>query len=148
MEKAPLTIADIAYIAGFFDADGCATCKQKKTKRPDRGGKVYNQWYIRCEISVTDKDVIAWIHETLGFGWSKEKIYKKRPAHYKRQWRWSCGYRDALTFAKLIWPYAQIKLHKIEQIIDHYEPRAQELGDNVVDLETERQIRQPDGQRF
>ena len=43
--------------------------------------------------------------------------------------------RDALTFAKLrIWPYTHVKLHKIEQIIDHYEPRAQELGDNIVDL--------------
>ena len=60
---------------------------------------------------------------------------------YKKQWRWACGYRDALLFAKIVWPYAQVKLHKLEQIIDHYEPRAQELGDNVVDLETERQIR-------
>jgi len=139
-----MEISEAAYIAGLFDGEGCVTCKQKKTKRPDRGGKVYNQWYIRCEMVLTDKDVITGIHETLGFGWSAEKKYKiKRPSHYKRQWRWSCGYRDALQFAKLMWPYAQIKLHKLEQIIDHYEPRAQELGDNVVDLETERQIRQP-----
>jgi len=141
MEKLPLTIAEIAYIAGLFDGEGCVTCKQKPTKRPDRGGKIYNQWYIRCEISMADKAVIEWIHETLGFGWSREKIYKKRPAHHKKQWRWCCGYRDALTFAKLIWPHTQVKLNKIEQIIDHYEPRAQELGDNVVDLETERQMR-------
>ena len=138
-----MEISEIAYIAGLFDADGCVTCKQKKTKRADRGGKIYNQWYIRCEISMTNKDSIAWIQETLGFGWSREKIYKKQPTHYKRQWRWCCGYRDALIFAKLIWPFAQVKLHGIEQIIDHYEPRAQELGDNIVDLETERQIRQP-----
>ena len=136
-----MNINDAAYIAGLFDGEGCVTCKQKPTKRHDRDGKVYNQWYIRCEISMTDKDSIAWIHETLGFGWSREKIYKKRPKHYKRQWRWCCGYRDALKFAKILWPYAQVKLHKLEQIIDHYEPRAQELGDNVVDLETERHIR-------
>ena len=141
MEKVPLTIADIAYIAGLFDGEGCVACKKKPTKRNDRGGKVYNQWYIRCEISMTDKNIIEWLHETLGFGWSREKIYKKRPPHHKRQWRWCCGYRDALVFAKLIWPYTQVKLNKIEQIIDHYEPRAQELGDNVVDLETERHIR-------
>ena len=55
----------------------------------------------------------------------------------------TCGYRDALSVAKLMWPYAQVKLHKIEQIIDHYEPQAQELGDNIVDLATEREIRQP-----
>ena len=132
---------EAAYIAGLFDGEGCVTCKQKPTKRKDRGGKVYKQWYIRCEISMTDKEIISWLHETLGFGWSGEKIYKKRPKHYKRQWRWSCGYRDALKFAKILWPYAQVKLHKLEQIIDHYEPRAQELGDNIIDLETERAIR-------
>ena len=130
-----MEISNAAYIAGLFDGEGCVTCKKKPTKRPDRGGKIYNQWYIRCEITMTDKEVIEWLHETLGFGWSREKKYSKSPKHYKRQWRWSCGYRDALTFAKLLWPYTQVKLHKLEQIIDHYEPRAQELGDNVVDLE-------------
>ena len=132
---------EAAYIAGLFDGEGCVTCKQKPTKRADRKGKVYKQWYIRCEISMTDKEVISTLHETLGFGWSGEKKYTKRPKHYKRQWRWSCGYRDALKFAKILWPYAQVKLHKLEQIIDHYEPRAQELGDNIVDLETERAVR-------
>jgi len=121
---ADLTQTDIAYIAGFFDADGCATCKQKKTKRKDRGGKVYNQWYIRCEISVTDKEVIAWIHETLGFGWSKEKIYKiKRPAHYKRQWRWRTAHRDALRVAKMIYPYSKTKSPHLLKIIHHYRQR-------------------------
>ena len=134
-----MEIAEAAYIAGLFDGEGCVTCKQKPTKRSDRGGKVYNQWYIRCEIALTDKDVITGIHETLGFGWSNEKKNKGTPK--KQWWRWACGHRDALKFAKLMWPYAQVKLHKLEQIIDHYEPRAQELGDNVVDLETERQIR-------
>ena len=136
-----MQISEIAYIAGLFDGEGCITCKKKPTKRPDRKGKVYNQWYIRCEISMTDKEVISWLHKTLGFGWSAEKRYSKRPKNYKRQWRWCCGYRDALTFAKLIWPYAQVKLHKIEQIIDHYEPNTQNLDDNVVDLALERERR-------
>ena len=127
-----MNINDAAYIAGLFDGEGCVTCKQKKTKRADRGGKIYNQWYIRCEISMTDKAVIDWLHETLGFGWSAEKRYNNKPK-YKKQWRWCCGYRDALTFAKLVWPFAQVKLHKLEQIIDHYNP---EVGHkNVVSLE-------------
>ena len=134
-----MEISEAAYIAGLFDGEGCVTCKQRPTKRKDRGGKIYNQWYIRCEIALTDKDVITGIHETLGFGWSNEKKNKGTPK--KQWWRWACGHQDALQFAKLMWPYAQIKLHKLEQIIDHYEPRAQELGDNVVDLETERIIR-------
>ena len=134
-----MNVSETAYIAGLFDVSGHVACYKKQTKHKDRGDKVYNQWYIRCEIAMTDKDVITGIHETLGFGWSSEKKNKGTPK--KRWWRWACGHRDALTFAKLMWPYTQVQLHKLESIIDHYEPRAQELGDNVVDLETEREYR-------
>ena len=50
-----MNISDAAYIAGLFDGEGCVTCKQVKRKRKDRGDKIYNQWYIRCEIAMTDK---------------------------------------------------------------------------------------------
>ena len=127
---------NIGYIAGLFDTQGCATCKQKKIKRKDRGGKIYNQWYIRCEITLSNKATIEWIHEVLGFGWCAEKRYNNKPK-YKKQWRWCCGYRDALLFAKIIWPYTQIKLHQIENIIDHYEASKPD-GKNVIDLESYR----------
>ena len=90
---------------------------------------------------MTDKEVIKWCHDLFGCGAFNERKVKKG---YKRQWRWRVSHRDALYVAKILWPHAKTKLHKIEQIIDHYEPRAQELGDNVVDLETERQIRRFD----
>ena len=134
-----MKISDIAYIAGLFDGEGCVSYKQYNRQR-EHNKKPYPTWQIRVEIAMTDKAVIEWLHETLGFGWSAEKKYHTKPK-YKRQWRWCCGYRDALIFAKLLWPFAQVKLHKLEQIINHYEPRAQELGDNVVDLENERIIR-------
>ena len=126
----------IAYIAGLFDGEGCVTCKRKPTKRKDRGGKIYNQWYIRCEIAMTDRAVIEWIHEVLGFGWCGEKRYNNKPK-YKKQWRWCCGYRDALLFAKIIWPHIQVKLHQIENIIDHYEAIKPDRK-NVIDLDSYR----------
>ena len=82
--------------------------------------------------------IIKWCHDLFQCGYFAER--KVKPG-YKRQWRWRCAHRDALKVAKIIWPYAQVKLHKLEQLIDHYEPRIQEPGDNVVDLETEREIR-------
>jgi hypothetical protein len=130
----------IAYIAGLFDGEGCVTCKKVKTKRKNRPKEFYNQWYIRCEISMTDKHIIQWIHETLGFGWSKEKKYTKKPTHYKRQWRWCCGYRDALIFAKMIWPYVQVKVHAIENIIDHYDALKPDRK-NIVDLNLYKQTK-------
>ena len=40
-----------------------------------------------------------------------------------------------------MWPYAQVNLHKLEQIIDHYEPNLQHIGDNVISLDIERELR-------
>jgi len=134
-----MNISDAAYIAGLFDGEGCVTYKQQMKKRGNK--KAYPTWNIRMEINMTDKDVIRWVHETLKVGTFGEKPPGKGQLGRKMQYRWRCGFRDALYVCKLLWPYAQVKLHKIEQIIDHYEPRAQELGDNIVDLETERQIR-------
>ena len=31
-EKTPLTIAEVAYIAGLFDGEGSVACKKKPTK--------------------------------------------------------------------------------------------------------------------
>ena len=134
-----MEISEAAYVAGLFDGEGSVYIKkmdQIKHKRP--GKPVHKVWIIRMEMAMTDKDTIKWCHELFGCGHFGERKVKKG---YKRQWRWRVSHRDALYVAKILWPYAKTKLHKIEQIIDHYEPRAQELGDNVVDLETEREIR-------
>ena len=76
------------------------------------------------EMSMTDESVIRWVHEVLGVGTVRVNIKNKSPSskpHWKDQWRWRCGFREALYVAKLLWPHAQTKLHKLEQIIDHYD---------------------------
>ena len=134
-----MEISNAAYIAGLFDGEGCVTYKRQMKKRGNK--KAYPTWNIRMEVNMTDKSVIQWIHETLKVRTFGEKPPGKGQLGRKMQYRWRCGFRDALYVCKLLWPYAIVKLHKLEQIIDHYEPRAQELGDNIVDLETEREIR-------
>jgi len=128
---------EIPYIAGLFDADGNVTYKKYPKKRKGTN-KAYMTWNIRLELSMTDKDVIELVHETLMVGTVHEKPPGKNQLGRKMQYRWRCGYRDALYVCKLLWPHIIIKLHKIEQIIDHYEPDIQELGDNVVELDTYR----------
>jgi hypothetical protein len=76
---------------------------------------------------MADKNVMELIHETLKCG-ELRKI--------KNQWRWRCRNQDCLHVAKALWPHVLIKLHKIEQIIDHYDPHMQDLDDNVVELDT------------
>tara|TARA_R100000656_G_scaffold119520_1_gene93414 strand:+ start:118 stop:573 length:456 start_codon:yes stop_codon:yes gene_type:complete len=138
---------DAAYIAGLFDGEGSLQYKkgwEKKKKHTGKGYRKTNAWRINMEIAMTDESVIRWVHETLKVGSVVKRNVKglnKAGKKYKTQWRWRCSFRDALYVCKILWPFAQVKMHKIEQIIDHYEPRAQELGDNVVDLATEREVR-------
>ena len=124
---------DIAYIAGIFDGEGSLTYKKYKERRK-KGNKVnyYDCWRIAMEISMTDKNTIELIHETLMCGTVRPK---KVPKGMKPQWRWRCTFRDCLYVCKKLWPFAIVKLHKIEQVIDHYEPEIQELNDNVVELD-------------
>ena len=134
-----MEISDAAYAAGLFDGEGSVYYKKMKQQKHKRPGKpIHNVWVIRMEIAMTDKDTIKWCHELFGCGHFGERKVQKG---YKRQWRWRVSHRDALYVAKILWPFSQVKLHKLEQIIDHYEPRVEELGDNVVDLASERIIR-------
>ena len=134
-----ISITDIAFIAGLFDGEGSVTCKQyldsKRKARPKR----YKVWRIVLEMSMTDEEVIRWTHETLGCGSVNLNVKNKSPSskpHYKDQWRWRCTHRDAYQVAKLFWPFAHVKLHKLEQVIDHYEPEYKDP--KVVSLDTYR----------
>ena len=132
-------LADHAYIAGLFDGEGCIQYKQYwDTKRKDRPRR-YKTWRISMEMSMTDEMVIRWVHDILKVGTVNLNVKNKSPSakpHWKNQWRWRCSHRDAYQVAKLIWPFAQVKLHKLEQIIDHYEPEYKDP--NVVSLEAYR----------
>jgi hypothetical protein len=112
-----LTENDKAYIAGLFDGEGSVDYTQRWEKRTK--GRRYKVWRIIMDIAMTDELVIRWVHEILGVGSVMEKPPRK--PHYKKQWRWRCSFREALYVAKLLWPHAQTKLHKLEQIIDHYD---------------------------
>ena len=118
---------DAAYIAGLFDGEGCVQYKQyieTKKKHKGPGTRKTKVWRINLEMSMTDESVIRWVHEKLGVGTVNVNIKNKSPSskpHWKKQWRWRCTHRDAHYVAKLIWPYIQVKIHKIEQILDHYD---------------------------
>ena len=109
----------------------------KSTKKKKKSG-TYNCWRINMEIAMTDQNVIELVHETLMVGTVRPK---KVPKGMKPQWRWRCTFRDCLDVCKKLWPHAIVKLHDIEKVIDHYEPDLQGLGDNLVDLELEREKR-------
>jgi|TARA_R110000796_G_scaffold24394_14_gene69581 hypothetical protein len=117
---------DLAYAAGVFDGEGCVSFRKRLEHRKGKK-KAYEYWLIRCEMSMTDYHVMKWFHNLVKVGTLTKRLPTKSWVGKKTQWRWRCSHRDALIFSKLIWPWAQVKAEKIEQIINHYDEK-----DNVV----------------
>tara|TARA_R110002096_G_scaffold177497_2_gene354025 strand:- start:250 stop:669 length:420 start_codon:yes stop_codon:yes gene_type:complete len=133
--KKEVNVVDAGYIAGLFDGEGSVDFAKRKEKR----GNVQS---ILMRIEMTDEDVLRWVHETLGVGTVRKRNRSpSRKAHWKDAWVYSIRFRDALHVCKILWPHIKVKLHKIEQIIDHYEPDLQGLNDNIVDFAMERELR-------
>ena len=132
---------DAAYIAGLFDADGCATykkylCADKRYKDEEGKPKKYWMWNIDLEISMTNQSIIRWVHEVLGVGHVRKKPPHKTSMGKKMQYRWRCSHRDAYKVCCMMFPYAHVKLPKIQKIIDHYNGKI--FDGKVVDLESYR----------
>lgn len=123
-----LNDVDAAYIAGLFDGEGSITYKQYMRKR--KGKKAYPTWNIQMEISMTEYSIMVWILETLGCGSVNKRPPHKTSMGKKMQYRWRCGYRDAYYVCKVLWPYAHVKLPKMQKIIEHY--AKQKLNENNV----------------
>ena len=136
---------DIAYIAGLFDGEGSIHYRrgpEKKKKHNGEGHRISNSMRISMEITMTDHSVLIWVHEVLGVGTltpKKVKGRRKDGTKYLNQYRWRCTFRDAYQVCLLIWPFAHVKLPKIQQIIEHYASEKIMEG-NVVDLKRYREV--------
>ena len=139
---------NIAYIAGLFDGEGSLQCKkgwEKKKKHTGEGYRQTNAWRISMEIAMTDELVIRWVHEILKVGSVIRRNVKglnKAGKKYKTQWRWRCSYREAYYVCCLIYPYAHVKLDKVQQIIDHYSSSFIKKNAKVVNLKEYKEARE------
>tara|TARA_R100001443_G_scaffold41493_1_gene54921 strand:- start:370 stop:816 length:447 start_codon:yes stop_codon:yes gene_type:complete len=135
-----ISAAEVGYIAGLFDGEGSLHIRRglekKKKHRGKPGYRMSNSMRISMEIAMTDEYVIRWVHEILGVGTVIRRDVKgltKTGKKFKTQWRWRCTFRDCYYVCKLLWADAKVKLHKIEQVIDHYEPEYI-MNEKVVSL--------------
>ena len=140
-----ISVAEVGYIAGLFDGEGSLRIRRgmekKKKHRGKPGYRMSNSMRISMEIAMTDEFVIRWVHEILGVGTVIRRDVKgltKTGKKFKTQWRWRCTFRDCYYVCKLLWADAKVKLHKIEQVIDHYEPEYI-MNEKVVSLHEYRQ---------
>ena len=136
---------DIAYIAGLFDGEGSIYYAKRKEKKKAHNGKGYRysmSQRISMEITMTDQSVLVWVHEVLGCGTLRPKKVKgtrKDGTKYLPQWKWRATFRDAYYVCCLIWPWAHVKLPKIQKIIEHYTHQA--LDNKIISLEEYREVK-------
>jgi len=134
--KKMIAETDRAYIAGLFDGEGSIYYAKRTEKKKKHNGKGYRtsmSQRISMEITMTDESVIRWVHEVLGRGTVVRKPRKglrKDGTKYLMQWKWRCTFRDAYYVCRMLWPWAHVKMPKIQQVIDHYNINK----DNIVDL--------------
>ena len=139
-----ITNEQAAYIAGLFDGEGSiyfAKRPEKKKKHKGPGYRTSISQRISMEVTMTDQSVIRWIHEVLGVGTVVKKPRKglrKDGTKYLMQYRWRCTFRDAYYVCCLIWPWAHVKLPKIQKIIEHY--TKQSLDNKIISLDEYREV--------
>ena len=104
----------VEYLAGLFDADGCASSYVQRNKKSNKTVQVHS-----CEISMTNKEVVFWLKDFLGFGNIHYRA-KVGGMGKKPQWRYRASHRLALKFANKILPHSIVKRKKLQEIIDHY----------------------------
>ena len=104
----------VEYLAGLFDADGCASSYLQRNKKSNKTVQVHS-----CEISMTNKEVIYWVKNFLGFGNIHYRA-KVGGMGKKPQWRYRASHRLALKFANKILPHSIVKKKKLQDIVNHY----------------------------
>ena len=99
------TEAELAYMAGIFDGEGCIRINRDNLPQY-RGGKRYE---LRVSITSTDEWLCKYFRENWG-GYIHCEIKPFR----KSFWRWALVARQSMLFLEALLPYLHIKLAQAE----------------------------------
>ena len=130
---------DVAYIAGLFDGEGSIDFKRRYENRKGRRGKRYltNAMNITMRIEMTHESILRWIKEKLEVGTVRKR--NRSPSikkHWKDRWTYTLRCRQAYYVCCLIWPYAHVKMAKIQKIIDHYSEKDKIImNDKIINMQ-------------
>lgn len=110
---------DIAYLAGFIDADGTISVARRK-----RRIGYYHEPYV--SIANCDRPVLEWFRELIGKGTISNKYKSNQNHNWRDQYDIKWRNDDALYVSGLCYPYLHIKKDRAELLIEKwklYTPR-------------------------
>lgn len=101
---------DLAYIAGFFDGEGCIHLNRVKRQN----------LYLRVVVVQTNEWIIQWLKYSFG-----GQVYKmlREKDHHKQRWQWHLYGNQSLEFLKAIRPYLILKRTEAELAIKFQQNR-------------------------
>lgn len=114
-----MTETDKAYIAGFFDGEGCVgyynAIKSNKKCNP--------AYHASVSISNTDPRVIRWIGDIVGVG--RYNIIRFKDGKRRVAYQWQLGKRsDVIAFLVTIRPYLKVKGDQVDVLLAHFDVEA------------------------
>lgn len=98
----------IAYIAGFFDGEGCIRIKQASQKG--------NSYYVIAHITNTNHSILTEIEYLFG-----GKVRKQERGVNKTVYNWSLSSSEAVDFIKTLSPFLKEKLEQAKTAIYFHE---------------------------
>lgn len=100
--------ADLAYIAGFIDGEGCISIERNR----------YAEGKYKKIVSLTVTNTEEWICQWLKLCWGgRVTLRKMEKVNYLPQWNWVVRRAQAVEVLKAILPYLKIKKRQAEVAI-------------------------------
>ena len=109
-----LTNFQVAYLAGFVDADGCISI----TKRTDKEYKRGHSFYCNVRIVNTNKEMIEWVKERTELG-SIQQRTDPNPRH-KVRYEWKISGQNAFNLCVMLQPFLRVKAEQAKILIEFH----------------------------
>ena len=101
-----LTVADRAYIAGYFDGEGSVGLYPKKSG-----------FALKLTIAQRKPEVLLWLHGIFGGAFVTVDRVERGNQYYELRLE---GRELAMPLLRIIAPYVREKKEQIDLVIDHY----------------------------
>ena len=93
-----------AYMAGFFDGEGCVTISRPHSR---------SNYQLEVNIGNTNREVLEWIQRNYG-----GRLHAlRKPTYYKPYSVWQVSGEEAIHFLQLVLPFLKVKREEAELAI-------------------------------
>lgn len=113
--KRELTTAEVGYLAGLVDGEGCISILRMQMKR---GKRTYLHFALQIRIANTQIRLVEWIRDRVGGKLYAQTYVTRIRGNRKQAWHWHLGGYEASAFLRLVRPYLVIKGDQVDLALE------------------------------